>query len=62
VAVGVPAVVRNVHPASFKGCLISGIEHLAVAHERRFHDARGELPLRAVKYPFVRDGKGCAGI
>ncbi|HKZ10646.1 MAG TPA: glycine cleavage system aminomethyltransferase GcvT [Rhodanobacteraceae bacterium] len=21
-----------------------------------------ELPLRAVKYPFVRDGKGCAGI
>jgi aminomethyltransferase len=26
-------------------------------------DIRGrELPLRAVKYPFVRDGKGCAGI
>ena len=26
-------------------------------------DIRGrQLPLRAVKYPFVRDGKGCAGI
>jgi aminomethyltransferase len=26
-------------------------------------DIRGrELPLRAVKYPFVRDGKPCAGV
>jgi aminomethyltransferase len=26
-------------------------------------DIRGrELPLRAVKYPFVRDGKGCEGL
>jgi aminomethyltransferase len=35
----------------------------AGARENLRVDIRGrELPLRAVKYPFVRDGKGCEGI